>query len=465
MKFSGQFKEDEYLYTHFFKNVKNGISIEAGASNGILENNTKIFEDELNWKTINVEPLPDWYSELVINRPNSININAALHPYENDKNISFFIPNIPTYGLKNHLSSLNRDNITKYNTEIKSINVKSITFNKIISDNNLTKIDLFILDIEGYELEFLKSFNNWLVYPEVFVIEIGHIDENEVNKIISPIYKLYGKLSVNNIYVKKSSISYTIGIGDLIILKEYCLKTGNNFDIIEVNKKLLNCRADIKYIEFFKQLANKLFDNCEVIVKDNCENVNGALIRNNLDIYYLYDLYKFEHPYTEITTSPYIIFHTRFRLSTEQSVNLFKREQNKLINFFKNFKTKYTIIIMGEKEIEENLETKGSIFFYSLYNIFSNMFKNNTIIDLTSNSLSSSNTIENFDKELHIINKAFKNITFGEGGNYVICCSFSKNNLSYINLDNHTGHMPHPYDKFGYRDLDLFLSELGSLDC
>ena len=89
MKFYGQFDPqlDKYLYENFFLNKKNGISIEAGASNGLIENTTKFFEEYLCWKTINVEPLDEWYNELIINRPESININKALHPFENETDI------------------------------------------------------------------------------------------------------------------------------------------------------------------------------------------------------------------------------------------------------------------------------------------------------------------------------------------------------------------------------------------
>ena len=38
---------DKYLYETFFKDKKCGFSIEAGASNGILENSTKFFEEYL----------------------------------------------------------------------------------------------------------------------------------------------------------------------------------------------------------------------------------------------------------------------------------------------------------------------------------------------------------------------------------------------------------------------------------
>ena len=102
---------------------------------------------------------------------------------------------------QNHLGSINKNNLIKYGTEIKTIIVKTITYNKIIEDNKITELDLFVLDIEGYEEEFLKSFNEWKVYPKVFVIEIGHIDSTLIDNIIKSRYKLYDTQFVNNIYI------------------------------------------------------------------------------------------------------------------------------------------------------------------------------------------------------------------------------------------------------------------------
>ena len=89
LKYYGQFDPplDKYLHDNFFLNTTNGVSIEAGASDGVLENNTKFFEENFQWKTFNVEPLKDWYDDLVINRPNSININCCLHPYNDTLSI------------------------------------------------------------------------------------------------------------------------------------------------------------------------------------------------------------------------------------------------------------------------------------------------------------------------------------------------------------------------------------------
>jgi FkbM family methyltransferase len=204
--FYGQFEppQDKYLYDALL-NYENGVSIEAGASNGILENNTYFFEKNLNWKTINIEPLPAWYEELTINRPNSININCCLHPYLSGAPVDFYCPNIVFYGNKNHLGSLNLTNLNKTHNPniISKIKCNTITFNDVVKKCNLDRLDLFVLDIEGYELEFLKTFNAWSLYPKVFVIEIGHIDESAINSLISHKYEFFGNHFVNNIYVRK----------------------------------------------------------------------------------------------------------------------------------------------------------------------------------------------------------------------------------------------------------------------
>ena len=73
----GQFNPpvDKILHEKYFPNKLNGISIEAGALDGIWDSNTNFFEKNYNWKTINIEPLNNMYEKLVFNRPKSINLN------------------------------------------------------------------------------------------------------------------------------------------------------------------------------------------------------------------------------------------------------------------------------------------------------------------------------------------------------------------------------------------------------
>jgi hypothetical protein len=50
-----QFKEDIYLYEHYFYGKTHGIILESGALDGLLFSNTWMFETEFSWQVIHIE--------------------------------------------------------------------------------------------------------------------------------------------------------------------------------------------------------------------------------------------------------------------------------------------------------------------------------------------------------------------------------------------------------------------------
>jgi len=76
--FYSQDNQDKYLETNIFKGYKNGFFVDIGAHDGKTINNTLYFEENNNWTGVNVEPIKKVYNDLVVNRPNCININCAI---------------------------------------------------------------------------------------------------------------------------------------------------------------------------------------------------------------------------------------------------------------------------------------------------------------------------------------------------------------------------------------------------
>lgn len=261
--------------------------------------------------------------------------------------------------------------------------------------------------------------------------------------------------------VINGTIYYSFGIGDFIILKEFSLSTGINFKKIFINKSLLSYRSNnMAYFIFVRNLVYRLFDDCELLLVDHNEDMPGPLIRKDFKVLKLYNIYKFNFAYNNsLLDKKYVIFHTKCRFSTPKSLKFFLSNINKLKLFFENFKCKYEIFLMGEKDIEQNYEAK-ILHIQSIYKVLSLTTKNNNVLDLTSNMICSSNSIFNFDNDLHIIHNAQCNITFGEGGNFVMCNSFSDNNICYIGIENYQGCMPKQYEDISIRDLDNFLTEI-----
>jgi FkbM family methyltransferase len=212
MKYYGQFdpQVDKLLHNHFFSNKFNGISIECGAFDGITESCTKFFEENYNWKTINIEAGPLIFKKLQKNRPNSINLEIAL---SNSNEISIFTNyKHPHYGYNWGNGSINHTFEHKKILEqtcgknnFVELQVQCKTYKQIIEDLQIDHLDLFILDVEGNELQVIEGMIDCDILPDVFVIEIGHINQNEVIeklKLLKSSYKFEFTSFVNSFFTR-----------------------------------------------------------------------------------------------------------------------------------------------------------------------------------------------------------------------------------------------------------------------
>jgi FkbM family methyltransferase len=214
LQYYGQFDPpvDKVIHERYFKNKYNGVSIECGAFDGLTECCSIFFEKNYNWKTINIEPLNIAFTKLLINRPQSVNLNIALSNNNDDK--LFINYKHPTLGYAWGNGSLSHTiehtNMLKdmcgnnnYSTQV----VKCETYKSIIERLNITQLDLFILDVEGHELDVIDGMVNCDVLPDVFVIEHGHRNPEvfvEKLKCLNESYKLDYISFVNSFFVKEN---------------------------------------------------------------------------------------------------------------------------------------------------------------------------------------------------------------------------------------------------------------------
>lgn len=217
MKFYGQFNPpvDKVLYERYFKKIINGVSIECGAFDGITDNCTKFFEENNNWKTINIEPLPHIYDKLIVNRPNSINLNIALSNNNKDSIFTNYKHPILSYDWGN--GSLTHTNThtnelqllcgkNNYITQV----VKCNTYKDLINKLNIARLDLFILDVEGHEFEVIDGMKGATLFPDIFVIEHGHRSPKEIETKLQELpvsYKLDYISFVNSFFIKLKNTS------------------------------------------------------------------------------------------------------------------------------------------------------------------------------------------------------------------------------------------------------------------
>lgn len=176
----------------YISQIENGFYIEAGGYDGVFQSNTKFLEEEYNWTGLLIEPSPKTFLDLQKNRPNNICINKCLvssdFPFDTIKGA---FDNGP-------MSSVN--NIRNIENA-KMVEVKTTTLTKLLDYYDITKIDFFSLDIEGYELEVLKGLDMSRFRPTYMLIEIYENDkETIINYLAENNYILLENITNYNIF-------------------------------------------------------------------------------------------------------------------------------------------------------------------------------------------------------------------------------------------------------------------------
>lgn len=175
-----QMGEDMYLYEHFFYGKKNGVMVESGALDGMLYSTTLMFEHYFDWLGVHIEGNIGHYKELIINRPDSVNINAALSnetktyhylshkkPSPVDGIIEFMDePSIKRFHKMYALRRSDPEAAKEYLTE-----VHGLPFKVISHELHIKHIDCWVLDVEGGELAVLQGVDFDTLTIDVIIVE------------------------------------------------------------------------------------------------------------------------------------------------------------------------------------------------------------------------------------------------------------------------------------------------------
>ena len=170
--FYSQQGEDLLIYRNFINlKTNDGIFLELGACDGLLYSNTMFFEKYLGFNGILIEPVSRFYEKLIKNRKHNICYNNAISQNENDVEI---LVNGAVSGIRENMQKTFIDN---WHSKSQIVKVKTKTLSGIFKENDIKYIDFFSLDVEGGELDVLKTidWNNITIY--LICIELD--DHNE----------------------------------------------------------------------------------------------------------------------------------------------------------------------------------------------------------------------------------------------------------------------------------------------
>lgn len=213
-RFYGQWQPplDEIIWYRYFSNwTSPGVCIECGAGDGVSESTCYAFERHLGWKAVNVEAFPLHFGRLARNRPRAINIHAALSIDSASKTFRQAVHPVHGNNFGNgsvrHLQS-HIDDLVQQGCRFEEVEVRGVTWEKVRFQAGLTAVDLFVLDVEGHELEILRTFTADSILPSIFVIELWPENEPEATAILTGLGYLDDGTYRNNRFFRLPSFSW-----------------------------------------------------------------------------------------------------------------------------------------------------------------------------------------------------------------------------------------------------------------
>jgi len=206
--FYGQSLLDKVIYERFFLNVKNGFFVECGAFDGLTECNCKFFEEDMGWNGINIEPLLYIFELLVTNRPKSKNLNLAL----TNKNGPILFTQAIHPKLGNRFGNgsvshtpMHRRELDGMGCSYETHTVEGERFDSVAIKLGIRHIDLFVLDVEGHEIEALEGILAVPVpiLPSVMCVEHTICDKSKLEDIMAPLYSFHSEYIHDSFYVRR----------------------------------------------------------------------------------------------------------------------------------------------------------------------------------------------------------------------------------------------------------------------
>ncbi|XP_076071786.1 uncharacterized protein LOC143043283 [Mytilus galloprovincialis] len=147
---------------------KGGFFVECGALDGETRSNTLIFERLRSWNGLLIEADPSNYKLVKKKNRKAFTINACLSVYPYPVKMQFK-KNFSVGKLLKDQTSKGKD----------IVNVQCFPFYSILKAINVTHVDFFSLDVEGAELQVLKTIPFNKLDIEMMTVEFKHVPGGE----------------------------------------------------------------------------------------------------------------------------------------------------------------------------------------------------------------------------------------------------------------------------------------------
>ncbi len=160
---------EDLVLKRIFGEQKTGFFVDIGAHHPKRFSNTYIFYLQ-GWRGINIDPLPGTKALFDKERPEDINIEVGISEIENE--LTYYAFNEPALNTFDKVEAYKKNELKHYFIKEETI-IKTYPLSSILEKhlNPNQQIDFMSIDVEGLDLQVLKS-NNWFKFkPRIILVE------------------------------------------------------------------------------------------------------------------------------------------------------------------------------------------------------------------------------------------------------------------------------------------------------
>lgn len=204
---AGEDRIVDYLFYHL--NIRNPTYLEIGTNQPVISNNTYLFYSK-GCKGVCIEPDPEMFEKIKKARPRDTVLNIGIGP-TSDASAPFYLFPRKVNGWSTFSEDEAKIREAESGIKPKVISVPIRNINDVIAGHFASAPNFISLDVEGLDLDILKSMDLKRFRPEVICVEtisfsITNTEEkltNIIDFMHSQGYYTYGDTHVNTIFCKK----------------------------------------------------------------------------------------------------------------------------------------------------------------------------------------------------------------------------------------------------------------------
>lgn len=164
--------DEELIIRHFFHDERGGTFVDVGCWDWREGSTTLYLEDHLSWSGLAVDAQPQLKDGYERHRPRTRFFNFIVSERSGDAGHLY---------VADQISSVHADHAERFGAQWyqdQPLEVPTITLNDLLERNNIDRIDLLSMDIEGSEPTALAGFDLRRYRPRLVVIEAApHVQD------------------------------------------------------------------------------------------------------------------------------------------------------------------------------------------------------------------------------------------------------------------------------------------------